>query len=122
MTVHQILIVDDDVVFREGLQMVLSDYFDSVLTTDNDSRAATLASSLAPDVILIDPEAEGLKTARQIKARFPQTCVILLSVFDRYLGAALKVGADAYLLKGGPTEELLAAIRRPVGISQMKEV
>lgn len=121
MTVHQILIVDDDVVFREGLQMVLSDYFDSVLTTDNDSRAATVASSLAPDVVLIDPEAEGLETARRIKARFPQTCVILLSIFDRYLGAALKVGADAYLLKGGPTEELLAAIRRPVGISQTKE-
>jgi DNA-binding NarL/FixJ family response regulator len=121
MTVHQILIVDDDVVFREGLQMVLSDYFDSVLTTDNNSRAATLASSLAPDVILIDPEAEGLETARQIKARFPQTRVILLSIFDRYLGAALEVEADAYLLKGGPTEELLAAIRRPVAISQTKE-
>jgi DNA-binding NarL/FixJ family response regulator len=118
MTVHQILIVDDDVDFREGLQLVLSDYFSSVLTTDNNAQAAVLAASLAPDGALIDPEAAGLETARQIKARSPQTRVILLSVFDRYLGAALDVGADGYLLKGCPTEELLAAICRPANLSE----
>jgi DNA-binding NarL/FixJ family response regulator len=37
----------------------------------------------------------------------------LLSVYDRYLAAAADAGADGYLLKGGPVEELLAAIRRP---------
>jgi DNA-binding NarL/FixJ family response regulator len=118
MSVQQILIVDDDVVFREGLQMVLSDYFGSVLTMDNDAQAATLAASLVPDVVLIDPEAAGLETARRIKAHSPQTRVILLSVYDRYLGAALDVGADGYLLKGCPTEELLATIRRPVSPSE----
>ena len=118
MTVQQILIVDDDVNFREGLQLVLSDYVDSVLTTDNNAQAAVLAVSLAPDVVLIDPEAAGLEIARQIKARSPQTRVILLSVFDRYLGAALDVGADSYLLKGCPTDELLAAIRRPTSVSE----
>lgn len=121
MTVHQILIVDDDVVFREGLQMVLSDYYHSVLTTDNDSRAVALAASLAPDVVLIDPEAVGLETARQIKARSPETRVILLSIFDRYLTAALDIKADGYLLKGCPTEELLAAIRRPASPPQISK-
>ncbi len=112
MDVQQILIVDDDVDFREGLQLVLSDYCDSVLTADNGPRAAGLAVSLAPDVVLIDPEARGLETARRLKAHSPQTTVILLSVFDRYLSAALEIEVDAYLLKGCPTEELLAAIRR----------
>jgi DNA-binding NarL/FixJ family response regulator len=115
MSIQQILIVDDDIDFREGLQLVLSDYCDSVLTADNDSRAAALAASLAPEVVLIDPEGTGLETARQIKTRSPQTGLILLSVFDRYLGAALDVGADGYLLKGCPTDELVAAISRPAG-------
>lgn len=115
MDVQQILIVDDDVDFREGLQLVLSDYYDSVLTADNDAQAAALAAALAPDVILIDPEGAGLDTARQIEARTSQTRVILLSLFDRFLSAALEIGADGYLLKGCPTEELVAAISRPAG-------
>lgn len=116
MGVQQILIVDDNVAFREGLQLVLSDYCGSVLTADNDPRAMPLVAALAPEVVLIDPDAAGLETARQIKIRFPQVRLILLSVFDRYLGAALSIGADAYLLKGCPTEELLAVIRRPSGL------
>jgi DNA-binding NarL/FixJ family response regulator len=118
MSVQQILIVDDDVDFREGLQMVLSEYCDSVLTADNNAQAAALAASLVPDIVFIDPEAAGLEAARLIKAHSPQTRVILLSVFDRYLGAALDVGADGYLLKGCPTEDLLAAIHRPVPRSE----
>jgi DNA-binding NarL/FixJ family response regulator len=110
---QQILIVDDDIDFREGLQLVLSEYCDSVLTAANDARAAGLAASLGPEIVLIDPEGVGLETARQIKARSPQTSLILLSVFDRYLRAALDLGADGYLLKGCPTEELVAAISRP---------
>lgn len=121
MTVRQILIADDDVVFREGLQMVLSDYYDSVLTSDSGAKAVALADSLVPDVVLIDPEAKGLEAARQIKARWPHTQVILLSVFDRFLGAALDIGADGYLLKGCPTNELLAAIRRPASLSKQTE-
>ena len=112
MTTGQILIVDDDRVFREGLQLVLSDYFDSVLTIGNGPKALDLVVSLLPDTVLIDPEGAGMETARQVKARQPQTRVILLSVFDRYLDKALEIGADGYLLKGGPTEKLLAAIRR----------
>jgi two-component system invasion response regulator UvrY len=112
MTVRRILIADDDRVFREGLQVVLSDYYDSVLTTDNGPGAVDSVASLLPDVVLIDPEGMGGETARQIKARWPHTRVILLSVFDRYLDAALEIGADGYLLKGCHTEELLAVIRR----------
>jgi DNA-binding NarL/FixJ family response regulator len=115
MKVRQILIVDDDVDFREGLQMVLSDYCGSVLTADNDARAAGLAASLAPDVALIDPGEGGLDTARQLKTLAPQTRVILLPLFDRYRAASREIGADGYVLKGCPTEELLAAINGPAG-------
>lgn len=110
---HQILIVDDDVVFREGLQMVLSEYYAAVMTSGSGSEAVALAEALAPDVVLIDPDAGGLESARRIKGQRPATRLILLSVYDRYLAAAADAGADGYLLKGGPVEELLAAIRRP---------
>jgi DNA-binding NarL/FixJ family response regulator len=89
-----------------------------VLTTGNGPEAIDLVASLLPDVVLIDPEGMGLETARQIKARWPQTRVILLSVFDRHLGAALEIGADGYLLKGCPTEGLLAVIRRPGSLGE----
>ena len=118
MTVCHILIADDDTVFREGLQMVLSDYFDSVLTSGSGPKAVDAAASLTPDVVLIDPDSTGLEAARQIKTHWPETRVILLSVFDRYLGAALEIEADGYLLKGCPTEELLAAIRRLTSLSE----
>ncbi len=121
MIARQILIADDDRVFREGLEMVLSDYCDRVLTTGNGPEAIDLAALALPDVALIAPEEMGLESARQIKARWPQTRVVLLSVFDRYLDAALEIGADGYLLKGCPTEELLAAIRRPAGAAETVE-
>jgi DNA-binding NarL/FixJ family response regulator len=113
MEARQILIADNDVVFREGLQMVLSEYGDEVLTSGSGPEAVALAEALAPDVVLIDPDARGLDSARRIKMQRPQTHLILLSVYDRYLAAAVDAGADGYLLKGGPVEELLAAIRRP---------
>ncbi|HEY71860.1 MAG: hypothetical protein DRJ03_03090 [Chloroflexi bacterium] len=122
MIARQVLIVDDDKVFRDGLQMVLSDYCDSVLTTGNGPEAIDLVALALPDVVLIAPEKMGLESARQIKARRPQTRVILLAVFDRYLDAALEIGADGYLLKGCPTEELLAAIRRPANLAETVKV
>lgn len=107
---RQILIVDDDVDFREGLQMVLSDVYDTVLMAANDPAAADLALALVPDAVLIDPEPVGLETAARIKDHNPQVRVVLLSVFDRYRTQAAAAHADGYLLKGCPVEELLAAL------------
>lgn len=118
MITCQVLIADDDRVFREGLQLVLSDYCDSVLTTGNGPEAIDLVALALPDVVVIAPEEMGLESARQIKARWPQTRLVLLSVFDRYLDAALEIGADGYLLKGGPMEELLAVIHRPANLAE----
>ncbi|HSJ55960.1 MAG TPA: response regulator transcription factor [Anaerolineae bacterium] len=117
MAARHILIADDDILFREGLETVLDEYF-TVWTSDAGPEAVALVDGLAPDVVLVNPESKGLEAARQIKARHPLTRVILLSVYDRYLTAALDVGADGYLLKGCPTEELVAAINRPAGVAE----
>jgi DNA-binding NarL/FixJ family response regulator len=119
--IQQILIADEDAVFREGLQMVLSDYCQSVMTSGSGPKVVSLVDALLPDVVLIDPGAAGSEAAREIKSRHPNIRVILLSVFDEYLQAALDIGADGYLLKGCPTEELLAAIRRPANASETIE-
>jgi len=117
MIARHILIADDDILFREGLETVLDEYF-TVWTSDGGPEAVATVDALAPDVVLIDPELEGLEAVRQIKARHPHTRVILLSVYDRHLAAALDVDADGYLLKGCPTEELVAAINRPATVGE----
>ena len=117
----RVLITDNDETFREGLRVVLSGHYHSVLTTGTGSQAIDFVASLRPDVVFIDPEGVGLEVARQIKARWPHMRVILLSVFDRCLDAALEIGTDGYLLKGCPTEELLTAIRRPVSLAETVE-
>ncbi len=108
----RILIVDDDVAFREGLEIVLGDYCQEIASVGGGPQALSLVHSFAPDAVLINPDGDGLELARQIKNRLPHVRVILLSLFDQYLNAALDLGADGYLLKGCPTDDLVAALDR----------
>jgi len=110
MAVHTVLIADDDEVFREGLQAILSEYYETILTTGTDFDQIVAAAPFPPDVVLISPERDGLTTARRLKLRWPTSRIILLALFDQYLDAALEMGADGYLLKGGKTEDLLTVI------------
>src|SRR5207245_11687320 len=66
-----------------------------------------------PEVVLLDvamPEGNGLDTARQIKQRFPEIHVLMLTMHDRqdYLFEALRAGAAGYILKGADVQDLLA--------------
>jgi DNA-binding NarL/FixJ family response regulator len=66
-----------------------------------------------PDVVLIDvrmPELDGLEATRQIKARWPGTKVIVHSMYPEYRSEALAAGADAFIVKGDPPDELLRLI------------
>jgi DNA-binding NarL/FixJ family response regulator len=75
-----------------------------------------LALRLKPDVIIMDmsmPVIEGHEATRQIKACLPRTRVIALSMYDQAekIEAMSRAGAERYVLKTAPSEELLAAIR-----------
>ncbi|HEX9373395.1 MAG TPA: response regulator transcription factor, partial [Roseiflexaceae bacterium] len=80
------------------------------------AQAVARAAELRPDVILLDlelPEMDGVAALRAIRAADPTAKVIIFTAFDtdeRILGA-VQAGAQGYLLKGAPREDLFQAIR-----------
>jgi len=101
----RILLVDDSVLFLEGLKSMLAAAGIEVAGTAADGlEALRKAEELNPDVILMDiqmPGGGGIKATRQIKARLPGVKVVMLTVSadDGDLFEAIKAGAEGYLLK-----------------------
>jgi CheY-like chemotaxis protein len=114
----RVVLADDHKVMREGLAALLSEQpdMDVVGQAGNGREAVNLTYTLHPDVVIMDvamPLMPGDEATRQIKLHVPQTRIIALSMFEE-AGVAETVcnaGAEKYLLKTAPFEELLAAIR-----------
>ena len=76
-------------------------------------EAIRLVETIQPDGVILDvrmPGMDGLQASRIIKDRWPEIKVIVLSMYAAYREEALATGADAFLVKGCPTKELLDAI------------
>lgn len=115
MNRRQVLIVDDQTQTREGLKALLATAPPvQVVGEAADGREAIdLIEVRQPDVVLMDacmPVMGGLEATRLIRARWPAVRVIVLTVHTGLRAEALAAGADAFLVKGGPADELLAAI------------
>lgn len=114
----RILIADDHPIVREGLSAVLETQADFAIVGEaaNGPQAVALVAQLRPDVTLLDlelPELDGVAALRAIRAANPAARAIVFTAFDtdeRILGA-VQAGAQGYLLKGAPREELFEAIR-----------
>ncbi len=114
----RVLIVDDHVIVREGLQILLSEEpgFDVVGMAGESDSALALAKKHKPDVVLMDlvmPGLDGIETTRQILSAVPSTHVLVLTTFadDQRVRDAIQAGAIGYLLKDVLKAELLTAIR-----------
>ena len=84
------------------------------------ATGVSMASSLHPDVVLMDvrmPGTDGIAATRLITAAAPAIKVLILTTFDldEYVFAGLKAGASGFLLKDAPPAELLTAIRTVAG-------
>jgi DNA-binding NarL/FixJ family response regulator len=113
-----ILVADDHPVVRDGLVAILGTQpdFNVVGEASTGTDAVRLALELEPDVMLLDmemPEMDGLEALRRIRAARPEAKVIIFTVFDtdERILAAVQAGAQGYLLKGVPREEIFNAIR-----------
>ena len=114
----RVIIADDHVVFREGLRsLILRDPDIEVVAEAGDgSTAVRLAEELQPDMIMMDitmPKMSGIEATRQIVSNNRSIRVLVLSMeSDRsFVVAALKAGANGYLLKESAFAEVTTAIR-----------
>ncbi|MGH2534730.1 MAG: response regulator [Thermomicrobiales bacterium] len=113
-----VLLVDDHPVVVEGLRKVLATAGDIDVTGEAHDAATALeqARALKPDVILLDlrmPGASGVQATRRLREQGIRSAVIILTSYgdQAYVRQALEAGADGYLLKSTPPEQLIAAIR-----------
>lgn len=114
----RVLIVDDHVLFREGLAGIISSQPDlQVVGEASDGfEALVKAQELKPDLILMDvqmPGMDGIEAARQIRHTLPETIIVMLTIRgdDFMLFDALKNGAQGYLLKDIRSQDLLEMLR-----------
>ena len=114
----RIIIADDHALFRRGLIMVLEAEPDIEVVAETEDGVATVAKvgELAPDVVLMDvrmPRVDGIAATREIREAFPATRILMLTVSDEEddLFAAVKAGANGYLLKEISIEEVADAVR-----------
>jgi two-component system response regulator NreC len=114
----RVLIADDHTIVRSGVRLLLQAEPDIEVVGEalNGDEAIALAESLQPDVILMDigmPVTNGLEATRQIKARFPEIRILVLTMHrsDEYFFEMLKAGASGYILKSAETNDLIHALR-----------
>ena len=118
----RILIADDHPIVRDGLSAVLSTQADFAVVGeagDGNEVLAALADT-APQVILLDldmPNLDGVQTIERLRIQGAQAKVIVFTAYDTddKIVAALRAGAQGYLLKGAPRDELFNAIRVVAG-------
>ena len=118
----RILVVDDHLLFRDGLRALIDSAPDCELVGEATSgeEAVSLSADLQPDVILMDlkmPDMDGIQATRQIVHTSPHVGVLVLTMLedDNSVFTAMRAGARGYLLKGASHEEVLRAIRAVAG-------
>jgi len=115
---QKIIIAEDHTILRDGLKALLSinPEFEIVGEAQDGLEAIRQVEKLSPDLLLMDlsmPRMNGITAIRDIKKGHPRTKIIALTVHktEEYILAALKAGADGYVLKDATHEELIMAIK-----------
>ena len=112
----QLLLADDHRMLREGLRRSLTELgFNVVAEARNGAEAVELASSVRPDIVLMDvtmPALDGVEATRQIKLAQPEVRIVILTMHadQDVLADAIRAGANGYLVKDCSTDEIAMAI------------
>ena len=113
-----VLVVDDHVLFREGLVSLLKadEYFNVVGQAGSVQEAIYLARKLRPELILMDfslPDGDGAEASAAILAEQPGSKIVFLTMYDAddKLIAAIRSGAKGYLLKNVPVTKLVSSLK-----------
>jgi two-component system NarL family response regulator len=117
--VNTVLIVDDHVMFREGMRNIIRhwDDYEVVGEASNGLEACEMSRDLQPDVILMDismPVMDGIQATKEIASALPTTRIVMLttSEVEGDLINAIRNGAHGYVLKDMPSKRLHDKLRR----------
>lgn len=110
-------VVDDHAIAREGLRWMLGadEGVEIAGEAETGAEAMRAIAVSPPDVVLLDihlPDRSGLEVLREMRGRFPDLPVVILSMFDdpEYVEEAVRAGAAGYLVKNTSREEVLRAV------------
>jgi len=113
----RIIIVDDHEVVRLGLKSLLDKYsqYEVVAEAGSANDAIREVENLEPDIVLMDirlPGRSGIEACEQIKEKFPEIKVVMLTSYaeDEMLFSAIKAGASGYVLKQINSEGLVQSL------------
>jgi DNA-binding NarL/FixJ family response regulator len=114
----RVLLADDHAMMREGLRALLaaSAGISVVGEVGNGREALQSVEGLKPDVIVMDiamPELNGIEAAAMIRARSPETRIVILSMHSssEHVHRAFAAGAAGYVLKASAGAEVISAVR-----------
>lgn len=113
------LLVDDHPILRKGLAQMINMEQDLTVCGEAEEagKAFELVGTLQPDVAVVDislKTGNGIELVKNVKARYPELPILVLSMHDESLYAerALRAGSLGYIMKEEATEQVLVAIRR----------
>jgi len=118
MSKIRVLLTDDHMLFRQGIRTLLAAESDIEVSGEagNAADAVAAAKQTRPDIVLMDIGMAGMSSfeaTRLIRKERPETRVVFLSMYDDedYLAECVDIGASGYILKEGPADQLVTAIR-----------
>lgn len=124
---HRILLVDDYPVVREGLKRLLGLPGVAICgEASNGKEALERVATLKPDLVVMDltmPEMNGIEATKEIRRRFPNTRIIVVSLHDsaRATPLAKQAGADAYVQKTSSAEEFIDTVQAVLGVDGLRK-
>ncbi len=115
----RVLLVDDHPILRKGLAQMINQEADLMVCGEAEEAGSAFEAvgTLQPDVAVVDislKTGNGIELVKNIKARYPDLPVLVLSMHDESLYAerAIRAGSLGYIMKEEATEQVLVAIRR----------
>jgi CheY-like chemotaxis protein len=116
----KILIADDDARMRQMVRQIVTGLASAVYEASDGGEAIAVCAAERPDWVLMDfrmKPLDGLRATAEIKARFPETRIAIVSQYDdpELRAEAIRVGACAYVLKENLHELLGILTGRSVG-------
>ena len=114
----RVILADDHPVVREGLVTIINQQADMQVVAEagNGEAAIALYEQHVPDVMVLDlrmPRCDGLAVVERLLAVYPDARLLIMTTYDddEDIFRCLTLGAQGYLLKDAPRQEILAAIR-----------